>query len=122
MPLNNKSSCDVAPFIAACQKSVERLRQRALAGMNEFAQMTMGNAQERCPKLTGDLAASGKAEPAVISGDIITVLMGFSMDYAVYVHENLDAFHPNGEAKFLERAMLEMEPKFQSFMIGRIKS
>ncbi len=31
------------------------------------------------------------------------VAVGYSQEYAVYVHENLEAYHPTGTAKFLER-------------------
>jgi hypothetical protein len=31
------------------------------------------------------------------------VAVGYSASYAVYVHENLEAYHPNGQAKFLEQ-------------------
>jgi hypothetical protein len=37
---------------------------------------------------------------------MVTVAMGFggpAVDYAVIVHEDLLAFHPNGTAKYLER-------------------
>lgn len=30
-------------------------------------------------------------------------VVGYTAEYAVYVHENLEAFHPVGEAKFLEK-------------------
>lgn len=30
--------------------------------------------------------------------------VGYAMPYAVYVHENLDAFHPTGQARFLSTA------------------
>lgn len=32
------------------------------------------------------------------------VTIGFAAPYAVNVHENLTAYHPNGQAKFLETA------------------
>jgi hypothetical protein len=31
------------------------------------------------------------------------VNIGFSAPYAVYVHEDMEAIHPNGQAKFLEQ-------------------
>ncbi len=31
-----------------------------------------------------------------------SVLVGYTQQYAIYVHENLEAFHPVGQAKFLE--------------------
>jgi uncharacterized protein YyaL (SSP411 family) len=33
------------------------------------------------------------------------VVVGYTADYAVYVHENLEAYHPVGQAKFLEVAV-----------------
>jgi len=35
------------------------------------------------------------------------VRVGYGADYAIYVHENLKARHPVGEAKFLERALVD---------------
>lgn len=35
------------------------------------------------------------------------VIVGYSADYAVHVHENLEAYHPNGQAKFLEQPATE---------------
>lgn len=32
----------------------------------------------------------------------LTVRFGYAAQYAIYVHENLEAFHPIGNAKFLE--------------------
>ena len=31
-----------------------------------------------------------------------SVIVGFTQNYAIYVHENLEAHHPVGKAKFLE--------------------
>jgi hypothetical protein len=33
--------------------------------------------------------------------------IGYTADYAIYVHENLQARHPIGQAKFLEQPMRE---------------
>lgn len=35
--------------------------------------------------------------------------IGTTAEYAIYVHEDLEAFHPTGEAKFLENAISENE-------------
>lgn len=39
------------------------------------------------------------------------VNVGFTANYAVYVHENLTAYHPVGEAKFLENASRALRPQ-----------
>lgn len=36
------------------------------------------------------------------------VTVGFTQSYAVYVHENLEARHPVGQAKFLEQPAREL--------------
>jgi hypothetical protein len=37
-----------------------------------------------------------------------SVSVGFTQSYAIYVHENLEAKHTNGQAKFLEQPYREM--------------
>lgn len=37
-----------------------------------------------------------------------SVLVGFSQRYAIYVHENMNAHHPVGQAKFLEQPAREL--------------
>lgn len=39
------------------------------------------------------------------------VQVGFTQRYAVYVHENLDAYHPVGQAKFLEEPARTFQPE-----------
>lgn len=37
-----------------------------------------------------------------------SVVVGFTQSYGIYVHENLEAVHPVGQAKFLEQPFREM--------------
>lgn len=77
-----------------------------LSALFRQAQKTLTKAKKRCPKDTGALAASGRV---VIYSDRTVGIQfgGDSAPYAVPVHERLGVHHPNGEAKFLESAMLE---------------
>lgn len=50
-------------------------------------------------KKLSDLAALAKGK---------SVVVGYAAPYAVYVHENLEAIHTNGQAQFLSRAMKEL--------------
>jgi hypothetical protein len=77
------------------------------AALYQEAETVMTQAKGLTPVDTGALRASGHVEPPVLQGDTVTVTLGFGTDYAVYVHENLTARHPVGEAKFLERPVLE---------------
>jgi len=70
----------------------------------------MTQAKQRTPVLTGALRASGQVRPPDVSGSVVEVTLGFgnsAVGYAIYVHENLMARHPVGEAKYLERPLLE---------------
>jgi len=42
----------------------------------------------------------------------VTVVVGFTQNYAIYVHENLEARHRVGQAKFLEQPARELAPHF----------
>lgn len=54
--------------------------------------------RSKAAKLTGN-----ETEPSVI--------VGYTQNYAVFVHENLEAHHHVGEAKFLERPARELSPE-----------
>lgn len=38
--------------------------------------------------------------------------VGFSAEYAIYVHEDLTAFHPVGQAKYLEQPLRQNRPVY----------
>ena len=66
--------------------------------------LVKGRSQALTPVDTGNLKAGhytsiggGKNNP--------TVEIGLTAPYAVYVHEDLNANHPTGQAKFLEQAL-----------------
>lgn len=42
-----------------------------------------------------------------------TVAVGFTAAYAMYVHENLEAHHPVGQAKFLEQPARALRDEFR---------
>lgn len=49
---------------------------------------------------------NGLAEKAKEAG--VSVVVGFTQEYALPVHENLEAKHPVGSAKFLERPFRDL--------------
>lgn len=76
----------------------------------------------RTPVDKGALRASIRVEGPLRTGpndSIIYALIvagGPSAPYALYVHEDLEAIHPVGQAKFIESVLLESRP----FMAKRI--
>lgn len=55
-------------------------------------------------------ALQARAAKAMKASDV-SVVVGFTAAYAVYVHENLDAHHPVGQAKFLEEPVRRLGGK-----------
>jgi len=74
-------------------------------------QLIMTESKRRVPVKTGNLRASGQvARPERTEGRKIVVTLsygGAAVDYAVPVHENLEAEHPHGQAKYLESVLNE---------------
>lgn len=71
-----------------------------------------GTAQDTA-EVVGPVITPGRIEAAVAYGRDPTVMNpkgGAVSDYIIPLHEDLDAYHPNGEAKFLESVMNEAEP------------
>lgn len=65
----------------------------------------LAEAVQDCPVKEGTLRRSGKVDEIEISLTEVSARLIFDVDYAIYVHENLQAHHPVGHAKFLENAV-----------------
>jgi hypothetical protein len=51
-----------------------------------------------------------------------SVIVGYTADYAIYVHENLQANHPNGgQAKYLEQPARELRTQLMEIIKRAIK-
>lgn len=77
------------------------------------AQIERTESMERTPVEHGPLKASHEVQEPVIKGDDISVAIavgGPAAPYAIVVHEDLDAFHDVGQAKFLESTINESKP------------
>lgn len=103
-----------------------QLRSRtALArvhAVENFAEIEMEEMHRRVPKDTGDLDDSGYIGPVVLlPNGVIRITLGFNIFYAVYVHEDLEAFHPNGEAKFVESVLNESKKYFNERVVADMK-
>ena len=72
------------------------------------AQSILRESQSRVPVDTGALRDCGHVASTRTSNGT-RVQISFSTEYAVPVHENLDAHHPERQPKFLESVMDERE-------------
>lgn len=93
-------------------------------GLFAEAENVMGSAKELTPVDTGALRASGHVQLPVEKQGEVSVTLGFggvSTPYALKVHEDLAVFHPNGEAKYLERPFLAAIPGMDQRIGERIR-
>jgi len=112
---------DASKFINSLHQRRYEVIRAAEKAVDEFGEHVIGDAQQLTPVDTGALQASGTTEPAELHGSRIEKAIGFNTDYAAAVHENLNAHHETGQAKFLETAMSKNAPKFNDFMARRLK-
>jgi len=73
-------------------------KQAMLDGANDIISKSV----KECPVDTGTLRRSHTVEETKDDADEYRVALGYNTDYAVKVHENLQATHAKGKAKYLE--------------------
>lgn len=93
--------------IANLNKEIRGMKDRSRGGMKESALLVRRESMKQTPVLTGNLKGSHYTE---IISDLrhgVGAEIGLTASYAPYVHENLDAHHKNGRARFLALALVE---------------
>jgi hypothetical protein len=116
--LSMTASADIGKFLDGLKAHQEKVRAAALNAVDRFGAHVLGDAQQLTPVDTGFLKSSATEEPAIVIGEQVSKRIGFGADYAIFVHENLNAHHTQGEAKFLEKAIRNNLPKFGPFVEG----
>lgn len=101
---------------------VEKYPDRVAMALKTEAEIEMTEMKRRTPVDKGILRASGRVhDPERGWGRKISVEMSFGTDYAIFVHENLEAFHPVGQAKFMESVINESRQFMASRVAARLK-
>ena len=98
----------IPELISNIQKLARDYPREAAAALYQEALKVEKLSRSLTPVETGALRASHETEfPKIEGGDVsIRIRVGGpAAGYAVYVHENLEAFHKVGQAKFLESAI-----------------
>jgi hypothetical protein len=99
------------------------LLDRFAAALYQEAEVEMTEAKRRTPVETGALRASGHVQPPVRTRRDVSVRLvfgGAAAGYAIYVHENMEALHNPGQAKFLESVVLESVPYLAARVAARV--
>jgi hypothetical protein len=74
-------------------------------------------------KLRAVMTAFRKRITKAIHDNGISVVVGYTAAYAVYVHENLEAKHKEGkQAKFLEQPARELTQEFREIIFKTLSS
>lgn len=97
---------------------------KAAQALYAEAGIEMTEAKERTPWEFGVLKASGFVALPVRVGNQISVKLSFggaAAGYAIYVHEDPDAYHPHGQWKFLESTLQESRPFMAARLAARLK-
>lgn len=97
---------------------LKQLPIAAARALREEAEIEMAESKERVPVRFGILRASGYVAPPKFDRGRVSVELGYGTSYAVQVHEDLDAFHRVGEAKYLESVLMESAP-YMAVRVGR---
>lgn len=68
------------------------------------------------------LVAKLQAKAAAAKKDLdASVVVGYTQSYAIYVHENLEANHPVGQAKFLEQPFRSMSGELKGIVFEALR-
>lgn len=89
----------------------------------ELDEVEKPESMARTPVLTGDLRDTHETVGPIIRQNFIRaeIRVGKGLNYATRVHEDTEAFHPHGQAKFLESTMRESAPFILRRVANRIK-
>lgn len=106
------------------KRIADKFPDKVGAAMYQEAQIEMTEAKRRVPVDTGTLRASGFVNDPERHGRQVTVTLGFggaAEEYALIVHEDLEAFHKVGQAKYLESVLDESAPYIKDRIAERLK-
>lgn len=105
------------------EKLASDLGKAVGVALHAEANIEMTEAKRRCPVDTGALRSSGHVVTMHDAGRISEVRLVFggpAAGYALYVHENQEAFHKTGRSKFLESTLLESAPYLAQRVAARM--
>lgn len=80
-------------------REIQGIKDRSMASLIRSGLRIQRVSQQRTPVDTGNLRAS-----AFTRREGFNVQIGYTAAYALFVHEDMEAHHKTGQAKFLETA------------------
>lgn len=101
-------------------KEIRGIRGRTTRGIRESLLVIKGKSQDKTPIDTGNLVGSHYTEVGTIGKNPVGEV-GVTADYGIFVHEDLEARHTVGEAKYLENAVRESKSEILDIIRKRAK-
>ena len=127
--------------IANLNKEIAKIKGASMAGLWDVGLQVQASSQKRCPVDTGNLKASHytrrgmmdqRLKPTLVRLDEShkftmpngrppseTVEIGATAEYAMSVHENMEANYRVGGPKFLERAIADNQSRILQIIKAR---
>jgi hypothetical protein len=107
-----KASLDVNgdTLLRNMEKHGREFIEAAKRALRNFERIEMKEMKKRTPRETGELEESGFEGEPVVTGTEIRAVMGFTAPHATVVHEDLEAFHSKGQAKYMSSVIDESGP------------
>lgn len=103
----------IASLLGAIDKRIKRAPEAAAEAIEAEAYDLLHRSQAECPVDTGHLVSTGFVDIERTSTGAVGTI-GYTADYALAVHENTAAEHPNGgKAKFLTDPLNASSDKLQ---------
>ena len=93
------------------------------AALYQEAEIERAESMRKTPVLWSNLKGSHRVHPPDFTGGVISVQITVgdaATPYALRIHEDLEMFHTNGEAKFLESTLLESAPHMAQRVAARL--
>jgi hypothetical protein len=108
---------------AKLASEAERIRRQMEEGMRAEMEKVAERAREEVPVRTGALRDSIRVESSVEGNQIEAAVVAGSEDapYAVVVHEDLEAKHETGGAKFVARPLMASVPEILPGIAAKIE-
>lgn len=106
----------IRPMQTKVARIARQFPDQVAAALTEEAEIEATEVRRRTPVATGALKGTIHVVPPERTGfagrdiEAYVVAGGVAAPYALVVHEDLEAFHPVGQAKYLESVILESRP------------
>lgn len=100
-------------------KAITGAREGSARGLSLAAEHILGVAKAQTPIEEGNLRRSGFT--SVSGKSYLRAAVSFDTPYAIPVHENMHARHPEGNAKFLENAFNSEVEKAREIIAQEIR-